>query len=128
MKKTIHILLWSLQVVLAITLFWAAFAKIFLPTEQLEFMWPWTGDVSRSFVLVTGTIDFLGAIGLILPSLFRFKPVLTPIAAIGVVLLMISAAAFHISRGEVSQIGFNVVFGLLAAALAYGRLKIIPVK
>ena len=127
MKKTMHILLWVLQVLLSATLIWAAFAKLFQPIEQLKVMWPWTGEVSPTVVKLMGIIDLLGALGLLLPSLFRFKPVLTPVAAIGIVLLMVSASVFHISRGETSQIGFNIVFGLLAAVVVYGRFKI-PIR
>jgi hypothetical protein len=127
MKKTMHIVLWVLQALLAATLIWAAFAKLFQPIEQLKTMWPWTGEISPGLVKLTGIVDLLGALGLLLPALFRYKPVLTPIAAIGIVLLMISASVFHISRGEASQIGFNIVFGLLAALVAYGRLKIAPI-
>ena len=127
MKKTMHILLWVLQVLLSATLIWAAFVKLFQPIEQLKVMWPWTGEVSPTVVKLMGIIDLLGALGLLLPSLFRFKPVLTPVAAIGIVLLMVSASVFHISRGETSQIGFNIVFGLLAAVVAYGRFKI-PIR
>lgn len=127
MKKTMHIVLWVLQVLLAATLIWAAFAKLFQPIAQLRTMWPWTGEISPALVRSTGVIDLLGALGVLLPSLFRFKPILTPIAAFGIVLLMISASIFHISRGEASQIDFNLVFGLIAGFVAYGRLKIAPI-
>jgi putative oxidoreductase len=128
MKKTMNILLWIAQILLSTSLIWAAGVKLFQPIEQLETIWPWTGDVSRAFVRFTGVIDLLGALGVILPSLFRFKPVLAPIAAIGIVLLMIAASIFHISRGEGSQIGFNIVFAVIAAFVAYGRFKIVPIQ
>lgn len=124
MKKTMNMLLWIAQILLSTSLIWAAGIKLFQPIEQLEIMWPWTGDVSPEFVRFTGVIDLLGALGVILPTLLRFKPVLAPIAAIGIVLLMIAASIFHISRGEGSQIGFNIVFAGIAAFVAYGRLKV----
>ena len=123
MKKSTHVLLWIAQILLALTLIWAAFLKLFQPISKLETMWAWTGEISPSFVRVIGLIDLLGALGVIIPSLFRFKPVLTAIAAFGIVLLMISASIFHIYRGEASQIGFNVVFGIIAGFVAYGRFK-----
>lgn len=128
MKKVTHILLWIAQIILSITLIWAAFVKLVQPIEQLKAMWPWTGEVSPALVRFTGVIDLLGALGVLLPSLFRFKPILAPLAAGGIVLLMISASVFHIYRGEASQIGFNIVFGLIAVFVAYGRFKIIPIK
>jgi len=128
MKKATHVLLWIAQILLSITLIWAAFVKLIQPIEQLEIMWPWTGDIPPAMVRLTGVIDLLGALGVLLPSLFRFKPILTPLAAIGIVLLMVSASVFHIYRGEASQIGFNIVFGVIAAFVAYGRTKIAPIK
>nr|WP_294862398.1 DoxX family protein [uncultured Fluviicola sp.] len=128
MKKTINVLLWILQVLLSATLIWAAFAKLFQPMEQLKLMWSWTGEVSPGFVKLTGVFDLLGGLGVLLPPLFRFKPVLASIAAIGIVLLMISASIFHICRGEVSQIGFNIVFGAIAVFVAYGRFRIVPIQ
>ena len=128
MKKTTHILLWIAQILLSITLIWAAFLKLFQPISELENMWSWTGEVSPLFVRFTGIIDLIGGLGVILPALFRFKPALTALAALGIVFLMISAIVFHICRGEASQTGFNVFFGLIAGFVAYGRLRIAPIK
>lgn len=128
MKKTMNMLLWIAQILLSASMIWAAGVKLFQPIEQLEIMWPWTGEVSPAFVRLIGVIDLLGALGVILPTLLRFKPVLAPIAAIAIVLLMIAASVFHISRGESSQIGFNIVFAGVAAFVAYGRFKLVPIQ
>lgn len=128
MKKTHNILLWIDQILLGTTLIWAAFIKLVQPIEQVQIMWPWTEEVSPAFIKLTGILDVAGGLGVLFPALLRFKPMLTPIAALGVVLLMISACIFHLSRGEASQIGFNVVFGILAAYVAYGRWKLSPIK
>ena len=128
MKKTTNVLLWIAQILLSSTLIWAAFLKLFQPIAELEAMWSWTGEVSPLFVRFTGIIDLIGGLGVILPALFRFKPVLTPIAALGIVFLMISASIFHICRGEATQIGFNVVFGIIAGFVAYGRFRIAPIQ
>lgn len=128
MKKTTNVLLWIAQVLISTSLIWAAYVKLFQSIEQLEIMWPWTGDVSPIFVRLTGAIDLLGALGVILPSLLRSKPILAPTAAMGIVLLMIAASIFHISRGEASQIGFNIVFAAIAGFIAYGRLKLVPIQ
>ena len=65
--------------------------------------------------------------GLILPALLRTKPGLTPIAALGIIALMLCASVFHISRGEGSAIGVNVVFAIIAAFIAWGRFKKVPI-
>ena len=126
-SKAINIVLWVAQVVLATTFIWAAAMKWFQPVEKLAAMWPWTGQIPGILVKLTGLIDLVGAVGLILPSLLRIKPKLTPIAAIGIILLMISASIFHIARGEAAQIGANIVFAGMAAFIAWGRFVKAPI-
>lgn len=126
-SKAIHIALWVAQVVLAASLVWAGMMKLLQPVEKLSAMWPWTGEVPLAFVKFTGIIDLTGAMGLILPTLFRIQPKLTPIAAVGIIVLMICASVFHIMRGEVSGIGVNVVFAIVAAFIAWGRFRRMPV-
>lgn len=122
-SKTLNALLWTAQILLSLSLIWAGLLKLFQPVKELQLLWPWTGEVSASFIKLTGTVDLLGALGLLLPSLLRWKVILVPVAAIGVILLMIAASAFHISRGEGSQIGVNIVFALIAGFIAWGRFK-----
>ena len=117
----LNIILWIVQLLMAATLIWAAYAKWFMPAAKLAAMWPWTSQLSPALVKLTGVLDFLGGLGLVLPVLLRIQSRLTPIAAIGLILLMICATVFHVSRGEASQIGFNIVFALLAAFVAWGR-------
>ena len=121
-SKTLHIVLWILQVLLASVLLWAGFTKLFEPIVKLSTMWPWTGQAPVAFVKFTGVVDILGAMGLILPSLFRIQPKLTPIAAIALCVLMVCAIVFHVARGEASHIGINIMFIGIAAFVAWGRL------
>lgn len=125
-SKAWNISLWILQVLLAATLIWAAIMKLGKTPQELAAMWPWAGEVSPALVKLTGIIDLLGGLGLILPSLLRIKPVLTPVAALGLVALMICACVFHIMRGEASQIGFNVAVAGIAGFIAWGRLRKAP--
>ncbi len=90
-------------------------------------MWPWTGELSPGFVKLTGLMDLSGGLGLILPGLLRVKPQLTALAAWGVFALMISAILFHVSRGEASSIGFNILVALLTLFIAWGRRSSEPV-
>lgn len=126
-SKGINVALWIAQVLLAGLLVWAGLMKLFLPIEKLSVLFPWAGQVPVFWVLFTGTIDLLGAIGLILPSLLRIRPILTPLAASGLILLMICASVFHISRGEGAGIGLNIVFGCIAFFVAWGRFKKVPI-
>jgi uncharacterized membrane protein YphA (DoxX/SURF4 family) len=126
-SKVLHIALWVVQVLLAATLLWAGTVKLFQPAHEVAAMWSWAGEVPLALLKLTGAVDLLGGLGLILPALLRIQPRLTPIAAVGVVVLMICASIFHISRGEGSQIGFNVLFAALSAFVAWGRLRKAPI-
>jgi len=120
-SRAIHIALWVVQLVLAASFVWAAWMKLFQPIDRLSAMWPWTGQAPTALVKFTGIVDFLGAMGLILPSLLRIQPRLTPIAAMAIIVLMLCASAFHIMRGEASVIGVNIVFAIMAVFVAWGR-------
>lgn len=122
-SRLLHIALWIAQVFASLTLVWAAYMKLFQSPTELAAMWPWAGEVPPWVVHFTGVADLLAGLGLVLPMALRIKPVLTPIAATGLVILMVAAAIFHVSRGEASQIGFNVVFAAIAAWIAWGRSR-----
>lgn len=118
-SKTINIFLWAAQVLLALTFIWAGFMKIFKP-EDLPF--PWI-KANPNLVLITGIIDLLAGLGIVLPALLRVQPKLTVLTAYGIIALMITASIFHISRGEAKDIGFNIFILLIAIFIAWGRLK-----
>ena len=76
-SKTMNIILWIVQGLLAITFIWAGLMKIFQPA-QLPF--PWVKD-SGNLVLIAGIVDLLGGVGIVIPSLLRVQPKLTVYAA-----------------------------------------------
>ena len=82
----------------------------------------WTVDFSSPVVKSIGALEILAALGLILPALFDILPVLVPLAALGLVLLMVGAAATHARRGEVRMIVINSILACLAAVVVWGRL------
>lgn len=126
-SKAFHIALWVVQLLLAATLLWAGATKCLQPIEKLAALWPWTGEIPATFVKLTGLVDIIGAVGLTLPAAFHTQPKLTPIAALGVIALMVCASIFHIVRGEASVIGVNIVFAGMAAFVAWGRFKKVPI-
>ena len=126
-SKTLNIILWIAQVLLSLGFIWAGSMKFFQPAAKLAEMWPWTAEY-RGLVTFTGIIDLLAGIGLIFPALLRIQPKLTVFAAFGTIILMIVASIFHISRGESSVIGVNIVFAILAIFIAWGRLKKVPIQ
>ena len=125
-SKALHIALWVVQALLAVSLISGAIMK-FMPIEKISAMMPWTGQLPPLVVRLLGLVDLLGAIGLTLPALLRIKPNLTPIAAVCTIALMIAATIFHVSRGESSVIGFNIFSMVLAAFIAWGRFKKVPI-
>jgi uncharacterized membrane protein YphA (DoxX/SURF4 family) len=122
-SKTINIILWIAQLLLALTFIWAGFMKIVQP-EKLPF--PWIKD-NPNLVVVAGILDLLAGIGIVFPALLRIQPKLTIYAAYGTIVLMISACVFHISRGEAKDIGFNIFMALLAVFVAWGRQTKAPI-
>lgn len=121
--KALNIVLWIAQFLLAATMIWAACMKLLKPAEELAAMWPWTA-AHPSLVKITGVIDLLGALGLILPMLLNKAPRITQYTALAIIVLMVAASVFHISRGEAEVIGLNVFFALLAGFIAWGRRKV----
>lgn len=121
-SKVLNITLWTAQGFLALIFIWAAYTKLFQPIEEAAKMLPWAKE-NPGLVKITGIVELLAVVGLILPSALRIKPQLTVWAAYGTIALMITAAIFHISRGEASLIGMNIFFLLVAAFIAWGRTK-----
>jgi len=73
-----------------------------------------------------GVAEILGAVGLVLPALTGILPWLTPLAAAGLVILMVSAAIFHLRRKESPNITLNLILLAMAAFVAYGRFVLVP--
>ncbi|SKC09274.1 DoxX family protein [Dyadobacter psychrophilus] len=112
--NAVNTTLWLLQALLALTFLWGAYVKLFMPTEELARMWPWTAE-NAVLVKIAGVADTLAGTGIIIPRLLRIRPVLTLYACYGIISLMLAAIIFHVSRGEVSQLGINVAVTIMAA-------------
>ncbi len=118
-------LLWILQ--------WL-FGAYFLITGVMHFLVPpglpaamgWMYELSTGLHYISGTAEILGGLGLIVPGLTKIKTWLTPLAGLGLVLVMAGAMVFHIQRGEVVNIGMNLILAAVSAFIAYGRWKLQP--
>ncbi|MCB8941783.1 MAG: DoxX family protein [Ardenticatenaceae bacterium] len=117
-----NIALWIVQGLLAAAFLMAGGMKMAQPKEKLAQNMAWVEDFSQNAVRTIGLLEVLGAIGLILPLALKIWPVLTGVAAIGLVLTMIGAAITHTRRGEMPMLVPNIVLGALAAFVAVGRL------
>ena len=109
--------LWIVQGLLAAIFLFAGSMKLVLPVEQLA------GPVALPglFLRFIGVAEVLGAVGLILPVLLGIRPSLTPVAAAGLVIIMIGATTVTIIGGDVALALIPLVVGVLSAFVAYGR-------
>ncbi|MCK6641607.1 MAG: DoxX family protein [Bacteroidia bacterium] len=121
-SKALHITLWIAQVLLAIGFGLAGFMKVTAPIEQLEQSgMSFVNDYGAGMVRFIGISEILGALGLILPAALRIKPILTPIAAVGLSIIMILATIYHVSNNE--PIVGALVFLALTSFVAWGRFS-----
>ncbi len=115
--------LWAAQVGLCSVFMFAGAMKLTKTPQGLADMgWAWAEAIPPRFTRLVGILELLGAIGIVLPALTHIKPFLVPLAAIGFVVLQVSAIVLHASRGEASKtLWFNLL--LLSASLftAWGR-------
>ncbi len=116
--------LWIIQGLLAALFLFAGGMKLVLPLEQL------TGPVALPglFLRFIGVAEVLGALGLILPGLLRIRPGLTPLAASGLVIIMIGGTVVTLAGGDVASALIPLAVGLLAAFVAYGRWRLAPLR
>ena len=121
-----NIALWIVQGLLALAFLLAGSMKAFAPLNTVRKNMSWANDFSVPFVRFIGVAELLGGIGLILPAITGIQSWLTIAAALGLVLVMVSASVFHASRREYQNIGMNVVLLLLAAFVVLGRWALAP--
>lgn len=121
-SKLFNTTAWICQILLSLTLLWAAGMKLFQPIDQLSQQWPWTAD-NAILTRVAGVVDLLGGLGLVLPMALGIRPILALYAAYGTIVLMVAASVFHISRGEASLIGFNIFVAFVAGFVVWVRSK-----
>ncbi len=112
--------LWTIQSLLAALFAFAGVMKLILPPAMLK------GPVALpiDFLRFIGVCELLGAFGLILPVLLRVLPILTPIAASGLTVIMIGAVIVTILGGSVAGATVPLVVGLLACTVAYRRFAL----
>jgi hypothetical protein len=118
-----NVALWIVAGLLAAVLVFSGSAKLFVPKEKLATvpLGGWTRDASVGFVQALGVLELLAAVGLILPAVLDIAPVFVPLAATGVVLLMIGAIVTHARRHEPAGVALNIVYLAMAAFVAWGR-------
>ena len=117
-----NVVLWIVAGLLAVAFLAAGLMKLTQPKKKLaDSGMGWAEDFSDGAVKGIGALEVLGAAGLILPAALDIVPVLVPIAATGLALLMLGAAVTHARRKESTNIVVNIVLLALAAFVAWGR-------
>jgi len=120
----LNILLWVLQVLLALAFFAHGCLFLFPPAAIADQM---NASLPRWFQLFLGVAEIVAAVGLTLPGLTRIQPWLVSGAAAGLMIVMISATIFHVARGEVGSAITTVVLLALATFVAYMRWRVAPI-
>lgn len=121
-----NVVLWVLQIILG--LYFISIGVIhFIVPPGLPAPMQWMYDLPPILHYLSGTAEILGGLGLILPGVTRIQPRLVPIAALGLILVMLGAAIFHITRGEFGNIVQNIFLAALLAIVAYGRWRWQPI-
>jgi uncharacterized membrane protein YphA (DoxX/SURF4 family) len=123
-RKFMNTALWIIQVLLALLFLFAGGMKLVVPIEEMTKQMPL--PLPGWFLRFTGIVEVLGAIGLILPWLLGIRPGLTPLAAAGLVIVMIGATVYTLAAGEIASALISFVVGVLAAFVAYGRWRLTP--
>ena len=116
-----NVAVWIVAVVLAAVFAMTGLMKSTQPKDKLAEKLPWVDDVSTGTLRLIGVAELLGALGLILPAWTGIAPILTPIAAAGLAVIMALAVATHARRKEPSAVVVNLVLLVAAVFVAWGR-------
>ncbi|MFF4577522.1 DoxX family protein [Streptomyces sp. NPDC001389] len=119
-----NLALWIVTGLLAAAYLLGGAFKVITPKEKIAAAGSsgrWVEDFSDGGVKAIGALEVLAAAGLVLPAVLGVAPVLVPLAALGLVLLMLGAALIRFRRHETKLVVVDLVYVLLAAFVAWGR-------
>ncbi|MGN9781395.1 DoxX family protein [Nonomuraea sp. ZG12] len=118
-----NLALWISTGLLAAVFLFAGANKLLIPREKLAKApgGGWAGDFGAGFIKALGAVEILGAIGLILPAVLDVAPVLVPLAATGLAMIMVGAAVVTFRRREPGHALLNLAYLALAVFVAWGR-------
>jgi hypothetical protein len=119
-----NMLLWVLQVLLAAAFLAHGWLFLSPPPDIAQLM---NASLPRWFQLFLGVAEVLAALGLTLPGLTRVQPWLVTWAAVGIMIVTVSATAYHLVRGEMSSAVITAVLLAMATFVAYMRHRVLPI-
>jgi uncharacterized membrane protein YphA (DoxX/SURF4 family) len=117
----VNIVLWVLQILLAVMFGFAGVTKLTQPVAKLSKQMVWVPRFPEPVVRFVGAAELLGAIGLILPWATGIAPILTPLAAVGLAVTMLLGAIHHLQHKEAKLVPINALLFVLAVIVAIGR-------
>lgn len=117
----VNIFLWILQALLAALFALSGLGKAFQPKEKVLAKAPALADYAPATIRFIGVTELAGAIGLVLPAAVGIATVLTPLAALGIAVLMALAAVVHVRRREAQGVAVTLVLCLLSVVIFWGR-------
>ncbi|ACU73610.1 DoxX family protein [Catenulispora acidiphila DSM 44928] len=117
----VNIFLWILQAVLAAFFALSGLGKAFQSKEKVLVKAPVLENYAPGTIRFIGAAELAGAIGLVLPRALGVATVLTPLAAVGIAVMMLLGALAHFKRGEWLGVGVTLVLCLLAVVVCVGR-------
>ena len=118
--------LWIIQGLLAIAFLMAGVMKLTQSKGKLYERMEWVEDFSGGNIRLIGVLEILGALGLLLPGLVGVLTWLTPLAGLGLSIIMIGAMVTHFRRQEYPNMASNLILMLLALFVFFGRFFIEP--
>ena len=121
-----NVVLWILQVVLALVFLGAGLVKLVKPREALLGRMPVLDAYHPVTVKLVGLAEVLGAVGVVLPMALGVAPGLVPWAALGLGSVVIGAAVAHAERADYKPLAVHAVLLVMAAAVMYGRSADLP--
>lgn len=116
--------LWIAQWLLAVLFLFAGIAKLVSPIQPMAEQ----SGVPAGLLLFVSVMEVLGGIGVVLPGLLHFATKLIPLAALGLIFIMIGAIAATLRTGTVPMAILPFITGLVAAFVAYGRWRLLPLR
>lgn len=120
--------LWAAQILLALAFGMAGYLKTLTPITDLGVMMNWVNATPEWLVRLIGVVEFAGALGMILPAGTRIQPWLTPLAALGFVIIQVLAIGVHANLGETAMtLPLNLSLLALALFVLWGRWRKAPV-
>jgi uncharacterized membrane protein YphA (DoxX/SURF4 family) len=120
-----NVALWALQSLLAVAFLAHGWLFLSPPANMVELM---NASIPPAFRIFIGVAEVVAAVGLTLPGITRILPRLVPWAAAGLMIVMISATVFHLTRGEYRSAAGTVILLIVLTIVAYMRWKVKPIS